>query len=72
MSEFEMRICDTCASFGSQIDHGQDIECEDDGACRFDPPTLLPMNDGGFAALFPPVNREDWCGRWTPKEAVKR
>ena len=41
MSEYEMRICDTCASFGPQIDHGQDIECGDDGACHFNPAMLL-------------------------------
>lgn len=61
----EMRICDTCAAFGPQIDHGQEIECEHDGACRFNPPQLLPMDyEGGFASVFPPVNREDWCSRW--------
>lgn len=64
----KLRICDTCAFFGPQIDHGQDIECPDDGACRFNPPQLFPLDDdGGFCAVFPPVNREDWCGRW--KEA---
>ena len=66
-----MRICDTCAAFGPQVDHGQVVECEDDGACRADPPTMLLVEDDdgwGFVSLFPPVNREDWCGRWIPKE----
>ncbi len=73
MSEYEMRICDTCAAFGPQLDHGQEIECDDDGACRFNPPQIFPMgDDGGFVAVFPPMNREDWCGRWVERKAVKR
>ena len=65
-----LRICDNCAYFGPQLDHGQEIECADDGACRKNPPMVLSMDDaGGFAAIFPPVNREDWCGCW---EAGKR
>lgn len=64
-----MEICDACASFGPQIDHGQGIECDADGACRKNPPTIVPCGlDGGFSAVFPPVNREDWCTGWTPKE----
>ena len=65
-----LHICDNCTFFDPQLDHGQKIECEDDGTCRKNPPTILPMGeDGGFAALFPPVNREDWCGGW--KEVMR-
>lgn len=65
-----MRICDNCTFFGPQLDNSREIECEDDGACHKNPPTILSIGDGGdFAALFPPVNREDWCGGW--KEAAK-
>lgn len=68
MSEL-MRICDNCAFFGTQLDHGQEVECEDDGACHRNPPTLLTMDDEwGFAPIFPPVNREDWCGEWKAVE----
>ena len=64
-----MRICDNCAAFGSQVDHGQEVECDDDGACRKNPPSVMPADDqGGFYTIFPPVNREDWCLGWTAKE----
>ena len=68
----EFKICDTCQAFGPQIDHGQDIECAVDGACRLKPPVLLPMGTpGGFASIFPPVNREDYCCSWVPKSNVE-
>ena len=67
--ELELQVCGTCWSYGPQIDHGQEIECIDDGAYRHNPPTIIPIDDvGGFAALFPPVNREDWCRCWQPKK----
>jgi len=63
-----MRICNECRFFGPQIDHGQEIECDDDGTCRCNPPTVLPVgDDGSFCTMFPPVNREDWCGKWERK-----
>ena len=68
MSEF-LKICDTCAAFGPQLDHGQNIECDDDGACRANPPIMMPIgNNGGFGAMFPCVNREDWCRQWTERK----
>lgn len=63
-----MRICDTCAAFGPQID-SEELDSGCDGACRLNPPALLPVDDeGGFTTLFPSVNREDWCLGWTMKE----
>ena len=67
-----IQICDTCKYFGMQVDHGwQKIECGDDGACRLNPPFVLSSGDGegGFCTIFPPVNREDWCGRWSERDA---
>lgn len=64
----DLRICDTCAAFGPQINADDAVDlC--DGACRLNPPVLLPVNDeGGFTTLFPSVNREDWCLGWRARE----
>ena len=63
-----MRCCGTCFHFGRQIGHGQTIESNAEGACRCNPPTVLPYpDDCSFGTVFPPVNKEDWCGEWKPK-----
>lgn len=67
----EMRVCDTCRHFGPQLDDASGEECGADGACRRRPPELLPAPDlDGYMTLFPPVNREDWCGKWKRKDEV--
>ena len=61
-----MRMCGTCAAFGPQIDHDQDIESDEDGACRLNPPFVACFEDG-CSMILPCVNREDWCLQWRPR-----
>lgn len=69
MSNVVMRACGTCAAFGLQLDYDPVEDCDFDGACRKNPPqTLISKNEGWFITIFPPVNREDWCLSWTPKD----
>lgn len=69
MSDYDLKVCGTCAAFGMQYQHGQNVNSSDDGACRLYPPHNIPIgNNGRFATLFPSVNIEDWCLSWTPKE----
>ena len=65
MSEY-MKVCDTCDVFGQQLDQDTNVTSICDGACRRNPPTVIPTGNGGFTALFPPMNREDFCLQWSP------
>ena len=72
MSDYDLKVCGTCAAFGMQFQHGQNVSSYDDGACRLYPPQNIAIGtDGDFATLFPSVNVEDWCYQWKPKGVEK-
>ena len=67
MTDYELHVCGNCAAFGMNT---RNVETEDDGACRLNPPQNLPANDGEYITAFPSVNQEEWCLSWVPKDVT--
>lgn len=57
--------CQTCVHWHRGDDHH--------GACRRNPPTVLPTNDNvadeiWYVGVWPMTREIDWCGEYDPEE----